>query len=334
MAGYSTSVDGDFDRVYMSNSTLFDQFVGTQLWVWGNGGSGQVGDGTALGRSSPVTTAGRGTTWSQVSAAYENIAAIKTDGTLWTWGQGTSGALGDGTIVAKSSPVTTAGGGTNWRQTSAGYDYTIAIKTDGTLWTWGYNGFGQLGTGTTLDRSSPATTAGGGTTWSQIACGYYHCTSVKSDGTLWTWGYNQNGQLGDGTTLNRSSPITVAGGGTNWRQIAPGHYGSAGIKTDGTLWTWGTNTAGNAGDGTTLNRSSPVTTAGGGTNWKQVARGRSGGAAIKTDGTLWLWGDNSLGTVGDGTTINKSSPITVVSNITTWKSVACLSYTVTALAQN
>jgi alpha-tubulin suppressor-like RCC1 family protein len=293
------------------------------LWAWGNNGSGRLGDGTTTNRSSPVTTAGGGTNWKQVDCGVQHAAAVKTDGTLWTWGTNSSGQLGTGTTTNRSSPGTTAGGGTNWRQAACGSQHTAAIKTDGTLWTWGNNGSGRLGDGTTTNRSSPVTTVGGGTNWKQVAGGASYTTAVKTDGTLWTWGINDSGQLGTGNTVSRSSPTTPTGGGTNWKQVAGGSNHAAAVKTDGTLWAWGNNGSGRLGDGTTTNRSSPVTTAGGGTNWKQVAGGNQLTAAIKTDGTLWTWGTNDSGQLGTGTTTNRSSPGTTIGGGTNWRQAAC-----------
>ena len=304
------------------------------LWTWGYNNSGQLGDGTTTNRSSPVTTAGGGTNWKQVSCGNGFTAAIKTDGTLWTWGYNEFGRLGDGTTTSRSSPGTTAGGGTNWKQVAGGYSSTCAIKTDGTLWTWGRNNYGQLGDGTTTNRSSPGTTAGGGASWKQVACGYLYTVAIKTDGTLWTWGYNLFGGLGDGTTTNRSSPGTTAGGGTNWKQVDSGYYHTVAIKTDGTLWTWGYNNPGTLGDGTLTNKSSPGTTAGGGTNWKQVTGGYNHTAAIKTDGTLWTWGYNNYYQLGDGTTANRVSPITTAGGGTNWKQVACGSYHTAAISES
>jgi len=300
------------------------------LWTWGSNtylgvvARGQLGDGTTVNKSSPVTTAGGGTNWKQVagSTGGYHTAAIKTDGTLWTWGYNGYGNLGDNTNVAKSSPVTTVAGGTNWKQVACGYRHTAAIKTDGTLWTWGYNGYGNLGDNTAVNKSSPVTTAGGGTNWKQVAGGYFHTASIKTDGTLWTWGYNNYGGLGDNTTVSKSSPVTTVAGGTNWKQVSGGQYHTAAIKTDGTLWTWGYNGYGNLGDNTTVDKSSPVTTVAGGTNWKQVACGYRHVAAIKTDGTLWTWGYNGIGALGDNSTVDKSSPITTVAGGTNWKQVS------------
>jgi YD repeat-containing protein len=292
------------------------------LWTWGDNYNGQLGD-FIDNRSSPGTTAGGGSNWKQVTCGNRHIAAIKTDGTLWTCGYNLNGELGDGTQTQKSSLETTAGGGTNWRQVACGEIHTAAVKTDGTLWTWGANYHGNLGDGTGNFKSSPETTAGGGTNWRQVSCGTNYTAAIKTDGTLWTCGYNGHGQLGDGTATERSSLVTTAGGGTNWKQVSCGGFHTAAIKTDGTLWTWGRNLYGGLGDGTGTERSSPETTAGGGTNWKQVDGGNDFTAAIKTDGTLWTWGYNTYGNLAENTTNNSSSPGTVVGGGTNWKQIAC-----------
>jgi len=291
--------------------------VANELWTWGRNNYGQLGDGTITNQSLPVTTAGAGTTWCQVGSGIYHTMAVKTDGTLWSWGANFDGELGTGTTTDQSSPGTTAGAGTTWCQTSAGSSHTTAVKTDGTLWTWGRNSSGQLGTGTTTSRSSPGTTAGAGTTWCQVSAGgYYHTAAIKTDGTLWTWGNNRYGQLGDGTTTSRSSPVTTAGAGTTWCQVGAGSAHTTAVKTDGTLWTWGYNGYGRLGTGTTTNRSSPGTTAGAGTTWCQVSASGLHTAAVKTDGTLWTWGYNDCGQLGTGTTTSRSSPVTTAGN--TW----------------
>ena len=335
-----TTVAGgtNWKQVACGSQTAAIKTDGT-LWTWGYNLFGQLGDNTSVTKSSPVTTIAGGTNWKQVSCGTYHTAAIKTDGTLWTWGYNLYGGLGDNTAVSKLSPVTTVAGGTNWKQVACGDNHTSAIKTDGTLWTWGINSSGQLGDGTTVDKSSPVTTVAGGTNWKQVACGS-QTAAIKTDGTLWTWGGNGFGQLGDNTVVAKSSPVTTVAGGTNWKQVACGGYYIAAIKTDGTLWTWGINNSGRGvaygqlGDGTSINRSSPVTTVTGGTNWKQVAAGFYHTAAIKTDGTLWTWGNNPYGALGDSTTVNKSSPITTVAGGTNWKQVGCSASHTAAISES
>ena len=311
---------------------LADTFRFAGLWTWGQNTSGQLGDNTTTNRSSPVQTIASGTNWKSVAAGYYHTAAIKTDGTLWTWGQNNYGGLGDNTRVNKSSPVQTIAAGTNWKSVAAGQTHTAAIKTDGTLWLWGQNTyFGALGDNTTTNRSSPVQTISSGTNWKSVAAGRIHTVAIKTDGTLWTWGYNGYGVLGDNTAVNRSSPVQTIASGTNWKSVAAGYFHTAAIKTDGTLWTWGYNAYGELGDNTTTNRSSPVQTVSWGTNWKSVAAGSNHTAAIKTDGTLWTWGYNGYGALGDNTTVTKSSPVQTVSWGTNWKSVAAGQYHTVAI---
>jgi alpha-tubulin suppressor-like RCC1 family protein len=295
------------------------------LWTWGGNSSGQLGDGTTTAKSSPGTVVVEGG-WVEIGNGSSHCTAIKTDGTLWSWGSNSFGALGIYPLVplAESSPVQVSGGGKTWDKVSAGsYTHTLATKTDGTLWTWGYNLRGQLGDNTTTNRSSPVTTRGGGNNWDKVSAGQQHSIATKTDGTLWTWGYNLRGELGDNTTTSRSSPVTTAGGGTTWDKVAAGFTFSIATKTDGTLWTWGDNTTGKLGDNTTTSRSSPGTTIGGGTTWDKVAAGSNHAIATKTDGTLWTWGYNLYGRLGDGTTTSRRSPVTTAGGGTNWNNIAC-----------
>jgi len=161
---------------------------------------------------------------------------------------------------------------------SGGFFHCAAIKTDGTLWTWGRENYGQLGTNTTTNKSTPVTTFAGGTNWKQVSTGRFYCAAVKTDGTLWTWGRGNYGQLGTNTTTNKSTPVTTFAGGTNWKQVSGADSHCAAIKTDGTLWTWGQGVA--LGTNTTTDKSTPVTTFAGGTNWKQVSAGGNHCAAV------------------------------------------------------
>ncbi len=295
------------------------------LWLWGGIGYGELGDNTRTNKSSPVQTIAGGTNWRQVATGSSHTAAIKTDGTLWNWGNNQSGQLGDNTLSGKSSPIQTIAGGTNWKQVSCGTTHTAAIKTDGTLWLWGVNAtYGALGDNTFVNKSSPVQTIAGGNNWRQVSGGQYFTAAIKTDGTLWIWGSNGSGQLGDNTITSKGSPVQTIAGGTNWRQVSCGDAHTAAIKTDGTLWLWGDNFLyGQLGDNTYVDKSSPVQTIAGGTNWKQVEAGSYGTAAIKTDGTLWLWGYNSSGELGDNTITSKGSPVQTILRGYNWKQVSC-----------
>ena len=311
----------DFEDYYVRA----DYFRSGNLWALGGNDSGQLGDNTTASKSSPIQTIAWGANWKQVAGGYRATATIKTDGTLWTWGNNSNGQSGDNTTTNRSSPVQTVTFGTNWKQVSNGYNSRVvaAIKTDGTLWCWGINTNGMLGDNTTASKSSPIQTIAFGTNWKDASYGYQHCAAIKTDGTLWCWGNNSQGQLGDNTTTNRSSPVQTVTFGTNWKQVYSGYHQTAAIKTDGTLWTWGWSSGGFLGDNTAVSKSSPVQTVAYGTNWKQVAVGQSFAMAIKTDGTLWTWGYNFYGQLGDNTAVSKSSPVQTITGGTNWKSVAC-----------
>jgi alpha-tubulin suppressor-like RCC1 family protein len=238
------------------------------LWSWGINSAGQCGINDVTYRSSPVQV-GSNTNWDQLSTSAGSASiATKTDGTLWTWGSGFAGILGRNNELSASSP-TQVGTGTNWFRVGAGNGITaMATKTDGTLWLWGYNNYGQLGQNNTVHRSSPVQ-LGVATNWSQISVGRYCVMATKTDGTLWMWGGNDRGQLGQNNVILRSSPTQV-GSATNWNLVSIARYNAVATKTDGTLWTWGGNENGQLGQNNVILRSSPVQI-GTGTNWNLIS---------------------------------------------------------------
>ena len=292
------------------------------LWMWGANSNGQLGDNTITGKSSPVQTVSSTTKWKIVATDGDSVAAIKTDGTLWTWGKNNYGQLGDNTNTNKSSPVQTVAGGNSWKFVTVNGQSMHAIKIDGTLWAWGFNSYNNLGTSNNTHYSSP--TQIGSSSWLTVCTGRTSAGAIRSDGTLWMWGLNNYGHLGDNTTTGKNSPVQTIAGGSNWKQIQTGYKHSGGIKNDGTLWMWGKNGYGALGVGTNeLGRSSPVQTIAGGSNWKQLSIKGTSTGAIKTDGTLWTWGHNNNGQLGDNTQVNKSSPVQTVAGGTNWKQVTC-----------
>jgi len=292
------------------------------LWTWGESANGRLGHNNVIDLSSPVQV-GALTNWSQVATLGGGLstAAIKDDGTLWTWGNNSQGRLGHNNTTYLSSPVQ-VGALTDWYQISA-HRSMAAIKTDGTLWAWGPNASGQIGDGTRTNRLSPVQ-IGALTTWAQVSTGSDQTAAIKTDGTLWSWGSNDHGKLGlnIAETTDRSSPVQV-GALTNWAYVAMGRSFGAALKTDGTLWAWGYNLNGSLGDGTNINRSSPVQVSSD-TDWGKISSG-SWILAIKTDNSLWSWGPNSQGGLGLDDTIDRSSPVQVGS-LTTWSQAAAGRY--------
>lgn len=291
------------------------------LWAWGNDFYGQLGLGNTTRYSSPKQV-GALTNWLTVSSGqYSNTAAIKTNGTLWIWGQNNQGQLGIGNTTDYSSPMQ-VGSLTTWSKLGVGNYAVYSIKTDGTLWAWGYNNNGQLGLGNTTNYSSPKQ-VGALTNWSNVSGSQgYWAAAVKTDGTLWTWGYNNYGQLGLGNRTDYSSPKQV-GALSTWSLVSGGQYWCLALKTDGTLWSWGYNVSGQLGLNNTTYYSSPKQV-GSLTNWASISATFRTGYAVKTNGTLWDWGYNAYGELGNGTSGNPthtSSPAQIGA-LTTWLSVS------------
>jgi len=330
------------------------------LWAWGSNSMGRIGDGAGGGngcdRHSPVRIdplqnweylsvgTGRtiaidklgnaytwGTNWrgelgldeldlnwmninyrnspahimslaGSVSVGGMHTAAIRRDGSLWTWGANWSGQVGDGTGGSGQYSdfryiPTQIGTDTNWASVSVGSNHTAAIRTDGSLWAWGSNNSGQLGDGTTTDRNTP-TRIGTDTNWAYVSAGGSRTIAIRTNGSLWSWGHD----------------AIISPADTNWASVSTSLADSGAtlaIRTDGSLWAWGRNTYGQFGNGTTNIFSTPPTRIGTDTDWVSVSLGERHSTAIRRDGTLWAWGSNTSGQLGDGTTTNRYSPVMI-----------------------
>jgi alpha-tubulin suppressor-like RCC1 family protein len=291
-------------------------------WAWGSGDSGRLGDNSTVAKSSPVSVVGGFTDWCQISAGGSHSLGVRQGGTAWAWGNNAQGRLGDNATATKSSPVSVVGGFVDWCQVSGGYAHSLGVRQGGTAWAWGCNALGQLGTDSTVSRSSPVSVVGGFTDWCQVSVGTAHSLGVRTGGTAWAWGCNGTGRLGDNTTVNKSSPVSVVGNFTDWCQVSAGGYISVAVRQNGTAWAWGYNTFGTLGDGTTVPKSSPVQVVGGFTDWCQVSAGKNFLLGLRTEGTAWAWGRNFYGGLGDGTKTNRSSPVSVIGGFTDWCQVS------------
>jgi len=323
-SGVITNMAGES---YVGTAYTFKSVVvPRQIWMMGQNAYGGVGQNNRTQYSSPVQVPG--TKWRRiVTGDRGTVIATKTDGTLWSWGYGYIGNLGhnEGGEKSYSSPVQ-VGSDNTWNDVTEGYYHTLATKTDGTLWVWGTNSYGMSAEHSDTSKSSPCQ-IGSDTTWSTVAGGYYCSGGIKTDGTLWLWGRNHAGQLGQNSILapsnhGISSPVQVPGTWSHWGGASSN---SMGVKTDGTLWAWGYNEFGELGNNVGLFNpswaaaiSSPVQIPG--TTWSLSSKAYRSSAAIKTDGTLWMWGHNGAGYLGQNNLTNRSSPVQVPG--TTWSYIA------------
>lgn len=319
------------------------------LWSWGHNNHAQLGQCGYNSNSSPNQLPG--TNWCNVSAGGCRSLAMKCDGTLWTWGYNDWGQLGlTGAACGWSGGVgctrcvylcPTQVAGTNWKCASMSFYHALGLKCDGTLWSWGHNSAGQLGyccivcpypgtccspvvlnpaTGcnypccslvTDIQPSFSSPTQIPGTNWTDIAIGYYHSHGLKTDGTLWGWGHNVHGQVGNCCTTNIYCPVQLTG--TGWVEVSSRGYGGFARKSDNTLWAWGHGVCGQLGNGGTSDILCPIQISG---TWTRI--GRNGfsnyqGFATRSDCTLWGWGYNSWGQLGNNSisgTVN--SPVQVL----------------------
>jgi alpha-tubulin suppressor-like RCC1 family protein len=310
----------EFDGLYWSTGEYWVPIVNTTVnsaWAWGSNSNGRLGDGTTTNRSSPVRVIGEFSDWCQASAGGLHSLAVRTNGSLWAWGSNANGSLGDNTVAAKTSPVSVVGGFSDWCEASAGGDHSLAIRTNGTLWAWGSNINGRLGDGTTSSRRSPVSVVGEFSDWCQASAGTAHSLAVRTNGTLWAWGVNAIGTLGDNSITSRSSPVSVVGGFTDWCQASAGESHSLAVRSNGTLWAWGCNTTGQLGDNSITSRRSPVSVVGGFSDWCQASAGYHS-LAVRSNGTLWAWGCNTSGQLGDNSITGRSSPVSVVGGFSDW----------------
>lgn len=287
-----------YDHSLFGNDSLL-------VFAAGANDQAQLGLGDLDSKNTPVTITkieGANPLLSAVSlsAGQDHSLAVLNPGELWAWGQGANGRLGNDSTAVADRPVR-IGTDTNWSRVSAGFGHSLGLKTDGSLWAWGLNDKGQLGQGLsgevpdTSDRLTPVR-VGNEAAWVAIATGA-HSVALKNDGSLWGWGNNTHGELGNGATSAAASAVPLRVGTQQWLAISANTSNTAAIRSDGSLWTWGDNTSGQLGLGDTSSRSQPARV-GTDNDWVAVSISGSAGLALKRDGQLYGWGYRP--TVGQG----------------------------------
>jgi len=320
----SVSVSLDLSSSGISHTMAINE--DGELFAWGRNYYGQLGLDDNTNRNTPTHVL-PGTTWKSVSVGSDHTAAINTEGQLFTWGGNTYGQLGLGSSGGTRNIPIEVQPGTTWLSVSAGLDHTMAINTEGQLWAWGENRYGQLGDGSTYSKYNPVR-VGMSANWVHVSAGNHHTMAINNVGQLFAWGSN-NGQLGlDTTTGNQTTPAHVSPG-TTWLSVSAGGNHTMAINNVGQLFAWGNNGSGQLGLGDNTNRSIP-TYVPHGTTWLSVSAGNAYTMAINADRQLFAWGSSSKGQLGFGNTTDRITPVEV-SPGTTWKSVSIGEYHVMAI---
>ena len=287
-------------------------FTSRDVWGWGACGTDVLGASAAtpsVAAPSPVSGVDG---YTQVAIGGTTAYGIATDGTLWAWGKGQAGQLGDGsTTAATGTPVQVSGLANVSKVVSGGQGATgYALLGDGTVWAWGKGSSGQLGNGTTTATQSTPVQVSTLTGVTDIATGPTATYAVKSDGTVWAWGSGGAGQLGNGAKLNATSPVQVSGL-TGMTEVAGAYQAGYALKSDGTVWAWGAGAAGQLGNGTTTAIQTTPVQVSGLTNVTDIAAGFANAYALNADGTVSAWGAGASGANGNGSLANATSPVDV-----------------------
>jgi alpha-tubulin suppressor-like RCC1 family protein len=300
----ANEIPGAEDILSGFNHSLVAKADGT-LWAWGRNTKGQLGLGDTDHREIP-TQVGLLTTWESVSVGGFHSLAVKTDGTLWAAGYNAYGQLGDGSLDGSLTFIQ-IGTDTDWALAYAGGFHSLAKKDDGSLWAWGLNQDGQLGLGDHVNRRDPFEIGVSELDWDKVSAGAFHTLATKTLGDLWAWGDNNFNQLGllEAQTGSGSSPFVVptqVGADHDWAEISAGLFHSLAVRDDNTLWSWGSNGAGQLGDGNSDRPNADVPTqVGVDTNWSKVAAGLFHSLGLRVDGDVWAVGSNEYGQIGQGT---------------------------------
>jgi len=282
------------------------------VWAWGDNQTNQLGDGTTSDRHSPVQVSGL-TNIVAVEAGYLHSLALTATGGLKAWGLNQSGALGDGTTTNRANPVDVLGLTSGVKGMSAGFFFSVAVTTAGAVKAWGANAYGELGDGTTTYHSQPVNVSGldGGIT--AVSAGNQHVLALTSTGGVKAWGGNQAGELGDGTTTDRWTPVDVPGLSTGVTKVVATNYFSMALTASGGARAWGYGGDGNLGNGTnTWSCPAPVEVQGLSTGVIDLAGGYYSGHAITATGAYKAWGFNMYGTLGTGNTTSVNTPTDMV----------------------
>jgi alpha-tubulin suppressor-like RCC1 family protein len=250
-----------------------------------------------------------------ISLKALHAGAIASDESLWCWGANSWAQLGDSSTIDRFAP-TTIGTSSKWHKIASGFFTSFAIKQDGSLWAWGASMNGVAGIDTNLHPLPAPTQVGKDTNWRDVSPGFNHSLGIKNDGTLWAWGRNQRGEVGDGTTVIKYTPVMVSSS-NDWTQIQAsnaysGLDASLAIKNNGTLWGWGSPSL--LGDTAFNNSILLPTQIGKDSNWLKVVFGENHCIALKTDSSLWTWGNNAEGALGDSTPYYRRWPKQIMPN--------------------
>jgi alpha-tubulin suppressor-like RCC1 family protein len=309
-----TGFNGGVSAISTGSGYICVLSVSGGVECWGENSSGQLGNGSQTNSGSPVFVSGLTTGVSAIAAGATAACALTSAGAVECWGDNTYGELGNGTTTSSTTPVSVSGLSSGVTAIAAGASFACALKSTGAVVCWGQNVVGNLGNGNTTNSSTPVAVVGLASGVTAITTGAVHACAIAAGGSVMCWGYNFDGQLGNGTaTIYSSTPVAVTGLSGAALAVLAGGYHTCATTNGGLVECWGFNADGQLGNGTTANSNIPVTVpfSGGGANPVVLSAGGFHTCAINSAGYAACWGDNANGQLGNGSTTNSSTPVAV-----------------------
>lgn len=278
---------------------------------WGYNPYGQVGDNTIDTPSVPVSVQGAAKTFCEIASGDYTTIAIDKNGRVWAWGYNFSGQLGNNSSISQRTPVSILGTTKTFCKIDGGNNHTVALEKNGRVWAWGANSVGQLGDNSTTQKCTPISILGTTKTFCQISAGASHTVGIDKNGRAWGWGNNVGGRLGNNSTTNQCTPVSVFAFARTFCKIAAGGSHTVAIEKTGIVWAWGSNSFGQLGINSNVSRLVPTSILGTAKTFCEISAGTSYTVAIDKNGKVWAWGDNQQGQLGDNSTISKLTPVSI-----------------------
>jgi alpha-tubulin suppressor-like RCC1 family protein len=310
-----------FCKISVGNNYSMALDKNGMAWGWGTNSIGQIGDNTSVSKLTPVSVAGAVKTFCKISASVEagrsgrinaaHTLAIDKNGRAWAWGANVWGRLGDGTLTNRLTPVSVSGAVKTFCEIGAGGAFSVSIDKYGRAWGWGYNYYGQIGDNSNASAITPVSVAGAVKTFCKIFAGASHCHAIDKNGQAWSWGYNNFGELGDNSTVSKLTPVSVAGAIKTFCEISSSRQHSVAIDKNGKVWSWGRNAVGALGDGTFVDKLTPVSLAGTNKTFCKIEADWGFSMGIDKYGQVWGWGAGENHRLGNNLNFCVTTPVRI-----------------------
>ena len=291
--------------------SILNDFSDYTVWGWGNNNSGQLGDNTILPKCIPISTLGQKKIFQTIASNEGTSFGLTSSGVIWGWGINNVYYLGDGSTINKCTPVSIHGTKKTFCKITAGAIVSSGIDHKGQIWCWGWGFRGTIGDNDTAIRCTPVSIYGTKKTFCEISSGREYMSSLDKNGMVWSWGHNAFGQLGDNSTTNRCTPVSIHGAKKTFCYISATYNHTYAIDINNQVWGWGLNNYGIIGDNSVTVRYTPVSIHGTKKTFCHITGGYTHSVGIDTVGQIWGWGGNQYGQIGDNTTTSRRTPVSI-----------------------